>query len=330
MSIKKQKMSPLTICTHSGTFHADETLAVYMLRLLKKWSDAKVVRSRKPDDWAAADIVVDVGGQYDAVKFFDHHQRGFTGTFNSVYKTKLSSAGLVFKHFGREIISETLKIDLESKDVTFLYNRVYKDFIEAVDANDNGVDKYPDQDSLVPRFRDRNFTLAGVVANMNPAWTEDPTNADFDREFFNASKLMGSAFLKFLTYMGQSFLPAKKYVEEAFNSRFDIDKSGKIILMPRFVPWKEHLYAIEKENNAEGQILYVLFPSGDQWRITAVPVSAGSFDSRKKLPADWCGLRDDALSKESGVPDCVFIHAAGFTGGAKSRESTLKLASLAI
>jgi uncharacterized UPF0160 family protein len=41
---------------------------------------------------------LDVGGIYDAEKFrFDHHQRGFDGTFGHGFSTKLSSAGLVYK-----------------------------------------------------------------------------------------------------------------------------------------------------------------------------------------------------------------------------------------
>lgn len=75
MDTKRQKLEMLQICTHSGPFHADESLAVYMLRLLPKFKDAKVVRSRNPEDWEASDIVVDVGAKYDGVKFFDHHQR---------------------------------------------------------------------------------------------------------------------------------------------------------------------------------------------------------------------------------------------------------------
>lgn len=54
--------------------------------------------------------MIDVGGVYDApARRFDHHQKGFEevmgGNFNS---TRLSSAGLVYKHFGREIVAARL------------------------------------------------------------------------------------------------------------------------------------------------------------------------------------------------------------------------------
>lgn len=324
---------PLKICTHSGTFHADESLAVYMLKLLEQYSNASVIRSRKPEDWERADIVVDVSGKYDGKKFFDHHQREFTGTFDDKHKTKLSSAGLVFKHFGKRIIHEVLGYDLQKdiKSVDFIYNKVYDDFLEAVDANDNGINKYANQLDLKPRFHDRNFSLGGTVANLNPSWEVNATPEIYFEQFNKASKLMGEAFIQVLNYVGKSFLPAQKLVQAAFDNRFNVDKSGKLVLFNKYVPWKEHLYQIEKEANTEGQVLYILFPdNGGSWRITAVPVQAGSFESRKKLPADWRGLRDDALSEKTGVPGCVFIHAAGFTGGAKTKEGILKLARMSI
>ena len=40
---------------------------------------------------------------------------------------------------------------------------------------------------------------------------------------------------------------------------------------------------------------------GGSWRIQAVPVSPNSFDSRKKLPEAWCGLRDSVLSDKVNI-----------------------------
>ena len=56
------------------------------------------------------DLVVDVGGEYDVERNrFDHHQRGFEETFNSNFKTKLSGSGLIFKHFGLEVLQNSLE-----------------------------------------------------------------------------------------------------------------------------------------------------------------------------------------------------------------------------
>lgn len=69
-------------------------------------------------------------------------------------------------------------------------------------------------------------------------------------------------------------------------------------------------------NDAE-KPLYILFPdeTAHNWRIQAVPISIDSFESRKALPQEWRGVRDDALSQLTGIPGCIFVHASGFIGG---------------
>ena len=38
------------------------------------------------------------------------------------------------------------------------------------------------------------------------------------------------------------------------------------------------------------------------------------------------GVRDEALSTLSGIPGCVFVHAAGFIGGNATFEGVLEMA----
>lgn len=64
--------------------------------------------------------------------------------------------------------------------------------------------------------------------------------------------------------------------------------------------------------------------------MQAVSVSPDSFQSRKPLPAQWRGLRDDDLSKESGIPGCVFVHMSGFIGGNQSFDGALTMARAAL
>lgn len=77
-----------------------------MLKQLPEYADANIVRTRDPAVIAKADIVVDVGAVYDPETHrYDHHQREFTGTFDDKHKIRLSSAGLVYKHFGRRVLN---------------------------------------------------------------------------------------------------------------------------------------------------------------------------------------------------------------------------------
>jgi uncharacterized UPF0160 family protein len=48
----------------------------------------------------------------------------------------------VYKHFGRDIIAAKMTLPVDHPDVMTVYLEVYKNFIEAVDAVDNGVNQY--------------------------------------------------------------------------------------------------------------------------------------------------------------------------------------------
>ena len=53
---------------------------------------------------------------------------------------KLSSAGLVYYHFGHQIISNILNIPKDSDETKVLYAKVYENFVQEIDAIDNGID----------------------------------------------------------------------------------------------------------------------------------------------------------------------------------------------
>ena len=48
--------------------------------------------------------------------------------------------------------------------------------------------------------------------------------------------------------------------------------------------------------------------------------------TRLSLHPDWCGLRDEELSRVSGIEGCVFVHANGFIGGNLSYQGALAMA----
>ena len=44
----------------------------------------------------------------------------------------------------------------------------------------------------------------------------------------------------------------------------------------------------------------------------------------------FCGLRGEELNKIVGSTDAEFVHAAGFFGGAWSRETCIKMAEISL
>lgn len=331
---------PRRIATHNGTFHCDEVLAVHMLRRTPAYAGAPVVRSRDPEALAAADVVVDVGGVYDAAAArFDHHQRGFAEVFAAGSKrgrTKLSSAGLVYKHFGREVVSAVLKdggvtLDKPEEDLETVYLKVYDAFVEAVDAIDNGIAQY---DTDAPPRYDNGTGLGARVGRMNAAWNEPAGEDEQDRNFARAVEVAGAEFDDCVLSIARSWLPARSIVARAMAARFADDASGALLVMREWAPWKDHLFAVEEgEAAAAGgaagrEVQYVVYKdsTGGSWRVQAVPVSKSSFTSRTPLPEPWRGARDGDLDALSGIDGGVFVHASGFIGGNKTFDGAVEMA----
>ncbi|KAL9018796.1 MAG: hypothetical protein Q9185_003882 [Variospora sp. 1 TL-2023] len=355
---KRVKISPPLIGTHNGHFHADEALAVYLLRLLPAYCPSNLLRTRDPTLLSTCHTVVDVGGEYDSTQNrYDHHQRTFNTTFPA-RETKLSSAGLVYLHFGKAIIAEHTGLDLGHTDTDILWRKLYADFIEAIDANDNGIPVYPPHETsaLTKRFNDSSITLSSLVSDLNNDFSisAPPTNnletettnntspsrpqEEEDARFLTASDLMGICFLRKLHGYHTSWLPARSTVLAAYESRFEVEPQGRILLFREPTPWKDHLYTFESASSsggkADAQVLYVLYPesadAGAKWRIQAVPVGKDSFESRKPLPEAWRGVRDEELSAVAGVEGCVFAHASGFIGGNVSEKGVREMARMAV
>ncbi|XP_043716986.1 LOW QUALITY PROTEIN: MYG1 protein-like [Telopea speciosissima] len=319
--------SPKRVGTHNGSFHCDEALGCFMIRLTDKFSSAEIVRTRDSQMLETLDAVLDVGGVYDPSRDrYDHHQKGFDEVFGHGFTTKLSSAGLVYKHFGKEIIAKELQADEGHPDVHRLFLAIYKSFMEAIDAIDNGVNQY-DTDQP-PRFVN-NTHLSSRIGKLNLDWIDPDQSAERENEAFKrAMNLAGSEFLENVQYHARSWLPARTIVMESLAARRDIDPSGEIMTLNSFCPWKLHLFELEEEMKIDPLIKYVIYQDerSKSWRVQAMAVSPDKFESRKPLPSQWRGLRDDELSKEAGISGCVFVHMSGFIGGNTSYEGALAMA----
>ncbi|PIN01906.1 putative metal-binding protein [Handroanthus impetiginosus] len=317
--------------THNGSFHCDEALGCFMIRLAKRFSDAHIVRTRDPQVLETLDAVLDVGGVYDPSRDrYDHHQKGFEEVFGHGFNTKLSSAGLVYKHFGKEIIAKELQVDEDHPDVHRLFLAIYKSFMEAIDAIDNGINQY-DTDQP-PRYVNKT-DLSSRVGKLNLDWIDPDQSAEKENEAFErAMALAGSEFLDTVRSHARSWLPARSIVMQCLEARLEVDPSGEIMVLNRFCPWKLHLFELEEEMKIGPPIKYVLYQDdrSKSWRVQAVAIAPDRFESRKALPAQWRGLRDDELSKESGIPGGIFVHISGFIGGNQTYEGALAMAKAAL
>ncbi|CAL1546705.1 unnamed protein product [Lymnaea stagnalis] len=323
----KQQHLQKKIGTHNGTFHCDEVLACFMLRQLEEYKDAEIIRTRDQAVLDTCDIVVDVGGVYDPSKHrYDHHQRSFTECMHSLnpekkWVTKLSSAGLVYYHFGAEIVATKLGLSVDDRVTQTVYDKLYENFVEEIDAIDNGINQTDGEQ----RYR-ITTTLSSRVGTYNPKWNEK--NVDIQLQFEKAMKLVGEEFSEKISFYQSAWLPARIIVAQAVKNRHKADPSGRIICLEEGgAPWKDHLFTLEQEENISPNILYVLYTDqNNSWRVQCVPLSLGSFENRLSLKEEWRGLRDDELSKKSGIDGCIFVHTSGFIGGNKTYEGALEMA----
>lgn len=336
----KTKNSPPLIATHDGVFHCDDALACYLLKNLDELANAEIIRTRNEELIAKADVVVDVGAVYDHInRRYDHHQRSFSETLRSLRgesfaDIKLSSAGLIYHHYGSRIVSKILENDVEScqlgRVTEVVFSKVYERFIKEIDAIDNGVSICKN-----PTYEIHTH-ISARVKELVPAWNEELNDEILLERFHKAIALVGKEFMNQVNFYGKTWYPVRSYVLKAIEQRQDVDESGSILDLSDnkwggSFPWKEHLLMIEQEMGLTGTFKFVIYKdTSGNYRVQAIPVDPHSFISRVPLNPEWQGLRDEKLQEKSGISGSFFVHATGFIGGNNSREGAIEMAKKSI
>jgi len=287
-------MSNLTVVTHNGIFHADDVFSIASLK--KVFPSFNLVRTRDADTITKADIVVDVGGQYDEDKGrFDHHQRNGAGEREN--GIPYSSFGLIWKKYGLQICNG-------QQDVADAVDSGLVSTIDAIDCGHvEGVSE--------------GISLSQTISMFNPTWEEED---DIDKRFDEAVAFASRILERFIA-SAIGGVKAKEIVAKAIEKA----KDPRVIVLDKFTPWKRTVHALSKD------ALYMVYPSQTgQWRIQTVPVEPGSFENKKSLPASWGGLSAKELRQVTGIDDAMFCHNGLFIAGAESFESVLEMAKLAL
>lgn len=282
------------IATHNGNFHADDVFAVAALKHL--FPSAKIIRTRDLDVMAKADMVLDVGGIYDAEKDrFDHHQKGGAGAREN--GIPFSSFGLVWQKYGLEICAG-------DQEVT---NALDKNLVSTIDAIDCGH----------VEGVQTGISLSQAISMFNPTWQEE---GDFDACFDEAVAFASRILARFIA-AASGGVNAKTIVANAIEKAAD----PRVIVLEQYTPWKTTVLRLSQD------ALFIVYPSQTgEWRIQTVPVELGSFEDRKKLPTPWAGLSDKELQDVTGLDDAMFCHNGLFIAGCASFENTMKMAEMAL
>lgn len=295
------------LVTHQNGFHADDVMAYAILQevLTRRGETWEITRTRDRAIIDAADIVFDVGEEYDPVRNrYDHHQKGRAGARDN--GVLYASAGLIWKHFGRELCSNA--------DV---WQMVDKQMIQLLDASDSG------QDYLSLKFPDSGYTnLSSHIGSFEPTMFEKKPPEILLDCFENAAQFARGVLQRLVhNYEG---------VSRAFQEASDIYRNAndKQILVFQ----KNYERQTWKSLAIYPEIIFAVYPNelSGGWKVEAIPKRVNTLESRKLAPQSWHGLRANDLQQVSGVADATFCHPSGFLFGAVSFEGAMQLAKLAL
>lgn len=290
----------IKIVTHDSRFHADDIFSIAVLDMVFK-GKIKITRTRDEKLIKEADIVLDVGGVYDAEKNrFDHHQKEGAGVREN--GIPYASFGLIWKHFGPRICNEKVWKYIEEK------------IVQPIDAGDNGISTY----EVKPEFGVSPYHTSLMLYSLMPSWKEKFT---FDEGFFEAVEMVKKILKREILRAEHSFES-----EEIILRDYEKAEDKRIVILD-----KKYSFSDEDISRAlfpKTEVLYFLKyrEEHDQWSVKAMRIKLDDFPSRKPFPKEWAGLSNLELQKISGVDDAVFCHRGIFLAVAKSLEGAIKLA----
>lgn len=301
-------MTPNFLVTHSGGFHADELMSSVILTRL--FPQARLVRSRAPE-WitpGADRIIYDVGGANDAaLKIFDHHQRGAPLREDG---QPYSSFGLIWAHYGRAYLSA---LHVPEAHIESIHASFDQSFVLPVDLVDNGALSPSDCGQLAA------LTLPVLLETLRPVFDEREPEAD-DRAF-HAALSVARSFVEAKIAGSAAKLRAENLVQQAIVAAGE----GHVLELPTGMPFRSAIVKAGADH-----LLFVVHPREKDWCVTGIRRAEDGFELRADLPAAWAGLSGHDLEAACGIDGATFCHNGRFIAAAKTRETALAMAELAV
>jgi uncharacterized UPF0160 family protein len=270
--------------------------------ILKEIFDIELVRTRDMEALEKLDIVYDVGDGE-----FDHHQ------VEKEFReggTPYAACGLIWRKFGRDVVKKNAPT-LSENEIQNVFRYIDRNLIESIDASDNGIRAAM---TIIPTPN-----ISTLISNFNPPWDVAAENED---EYFHQAVKLADVVLGNALAQQISTMKAKEHIAAAY----DIRPRPELLVLDRFYPWPRVLNSIDREKT----VLFVVFPREDEYIIQTVRGVGGSLGNRKSLPESWAGKRDDELNEILDIDDAIFCHSGRFIAGAKSFDSIMKMADIAI
>ena len=279
----KMKISD-TVLTHGGKFHADDVFSAALLRILKPGVLVRRV-FEVPEDFDG--LVFDIGrGTYD------HHQQGAEIRPNGV---PYAAFGLLWRDLGKELLLRGCR----PEDAAAEAERFDEHFIQPLDADDNtGCGNQ----------------LAGVIGAFNPAWDSDLAPDDCFEQAVGFAVIILRKKIDAIFSAHRAETLVKSALAEA---------RGRIVVLPRFAPWKAVLVPSDAE--------FVVYPSQrGGFNAQTVPQDMDGETAKCDFPEAWAGKENGELRAISGLATLRFCHKGRFLVAAGTREDAAEACRIAM
>jgi len=326
----------VTVQTHDKKFHVDDVGAISLLNTYfnQKGIGVNLIRSRAKELLDTSDVLVDVGSIYDPSKNrFDHHQDGCNEVFDEGFNVPLSSIGMVWKQYGKELLTLYLQTkpeyksyidkDNETNDndhITKLHKEIYIKCILELDGHDNGVPAIEGGKKNYSTY----LSLGGIISSMNTFNTNDEEE-------------QLKAFQKAVTFFGTVF---EVKLDEIIHKYFDYVTNYNIVekAIKDSPPNTEYLVITEKVPSVykclssldpECRIKFLIFHAPDEDCITVRTRNKKDDMYTPLVPLLNHDKTIEKLSDEE-KSDLIFVHKNLFIAKTKTVELALKLVGYAL
>ena len=309
----------ITIQTHDGRFHVDDVGSVSLLSsyFSSQNKTINLVRSRKVNPDHPADIYVDVGLKYDPPRHcYDHHQHDCDEVFDEGYTILLSSIGMVWKHFGKEILQ--LYIDHKNyqvDNIDVLWREIYHKTIQEIDGYDNGISPVDGGNRNYWTY----MNIGSIISSMN---TMNTNNEDDQMiGFQKAVKMFGVLYdirLNAIITKHIEYQTGVKLIE----SNLDDNGTKDYIYIKGQISVSNTFKALNYLDPDE-IVKFVIYVDSEQKQFTVRGRSV-KYDRFTQLVP----LLDSVRAREALGDNLIFVHNKRFIGKTTTLESALELIKL--
>ncbi|ORD93766.1 U160 [Enterospora canceri] len=271
----------------------------------------RLIRTRDKAVIETGDIVYDVGFVCDpAANRYDHHMGWFNETFSPKYDIKLSSAGLIYKYFGTDVLEKRgVRRLLSDTLYDFIVDKVYRDIFLPADAIDNGYE-------LPGGIRVR--SIQDVVGSYNTNGGTANYHQKQDSRFHEALAVVRADLVNYLDNLCGRYVPKLEVVyTEMSRLRSTNIYVAEDAYDTQLIKDVEEMY--------EFNLDYMILPRREKYVIYCFTKRGKQFESKRPLKKEWRGKEGEELKRISGIEGIQYVHATGFTGAAETLEGAITM-----